>query len=151
MEVQLPVNSSRGGSHLVAVSLADGVLSVHCSCPAGTYRHWCKHKTAVLSGDHSILRDETEAEKLDQVATWVDSVGCLGAFRELHSAQKTIQDVEARIVQLKEDIIASGIVGLQPASQKSDKEERSEPRSEPVAGVDSSTGRRLCLPASSRC
>jgi uncharacterized Zn finger protein len=32
--------------------VVDGMLRIHCSCPAGIYGQLCKHRTALIEGDN---------------------------------------------------------------------------------------------------
>jgi hypothetical protein len=43
-------------------------VTITCDCKAGIFGRMCKHKLAVATGDPSLLIDNSEADKLEEVA-----------------------------------------------------------------------------------
>jgi len=51
----------------------DGILFIHCSCPAGTYGQLCKHKTAFIEGDYNMLYDNSQRQLLKDVLSTINT------------------------------------------------------------------------------
>lgn len=62
-------------------------LTALCTCPAGTYGNFCKHRIAILHGDtRSITSDN--AAKAATVMVWLKGTDVEAALAELQAAEK---------------------------------------------------------------
>ncbi len=67
MQTTFHAKSSSGEPHNVTFSIIEGRMTVRCSCKAGLMNQQCKHKRALVSGDHEMLFDQSQAELLLQI------------------------------------------------------------------------------------
>lgn len=62
-------------------------LTALCTCPAGQYGNFCKHRIAILEGDGKAIVGEN-ADQLTTVSDWLpgtDVAAALANFREIES------------------------------------------------------------------
>jgi len=79
----------------------DGMLSVHCSCPAGMYGQLCKHKTAFIEGDTTMLYDISQQGLLSDIFSKIkDSF----LFHEHSKFLKRKMEIEKTQRKLKEEL-----------------------------------------------
>jgi len=99
MYVRVEVVSSDGETRYVVVfKVKDGVLKGTCGCRAGIYRKVCRHKTALMAGDASILADPADAPRLAEIQEIVKAAGLTERFQELTEAQR-IADEATKIAR----------------------------------------------------
>lgn len=68
--------------------IKDGTsLTAICTCPAGTYGNFCKHRIAILDGNaKSVVSDN--ADKVPTVVAWLTGTDVEAALSELREAEK---------------------------------------------------------------
>lgn len=68
--------------------IKDGTsLTAICTCPAGTYGNFCKHRIAILDGNaKSVVSDN--ADKVPTVVAWLPGTDVDAALSELREAEK---------------------------------------------------------------
>lgn len=68
--------------------IRDGTsLTAICTCPAGTYGNFCKHRIAILDGNaKSVVSDN--ADKVPTVVHWLSGTDVEAALSELREAEK---------------------------------------------------------------
>ena len=74
-------------------------LTALCNCPAGTFGNLCKHRVAILDGDHSAATDDDGA-KTGRVVEWLTGTDVEGALVEMRA-------VEACADLSKPDLVAA--------------------------------------------
>ncbi len=81
--------------------VVDGMLRIHCSCPAGIYGQLCKHKTAFIEGDNKMLYDISQKEILTDI---ISIIQASPAFDELSKIFKRKMEIEKIQQQLKKEL-----------------------------------------------
>lgn len=62
-------------------------LTAICTCPAGTYGNFCKHRIAILDGNAKGVCSENAADAAT-VVTWLPGTDVEAALLELRQAEK---------------------------------------------------------------
>ena len=62
-------------------------LTAICTCPAGTYGNFCKHRIAILDGDSSSISSDN-ADQAATVCTWLPGTDVEAALAEMRQAEK---------------------------------------------------------------
>ncbi len=69
--------------------IKDGTsLTAVCTCPAGTYGNFCKHRISILDGNTEAI----SSDNVDQAATvvgWLPGTDVAAALSEMRNAEKT--------------------------------------------------------------
>ncbi len=81
--------------------IVDGMLRIHCSCPAGTYGQLCKHKTSLIQGDESMLYDISQKEILADIFSTIQASPI---FDELSKNFKRKMEIEKIQQKLKKEL-----------------------------------------------
>lgn len=79
---QFLVKSSSGDSYLVDFAVIGARVRVFCRCQAGKNKTLCKHVTALLARDHSILADATQSESLTAILESSEALETLAKLEE---------------------------------------------------------------------
>jgi len=74
-------------------------LTALCDCPAGTFGNLCKHRVAILDGDHSAVIDD-DGSKTGKVVEWLTG-------SDVEAALVEMREVEARADVPKPDLVAA--------------------------------------------
>lgn len=75
--------------------IKDGAsLTAICTCPAGTYGNYCKHRISILDGDAKSVASDN-ADKVPTVVAWLSGTDVEAALSELREAEK-ISDPEKK-------------------------------------------------------
>lgn len=61
-------------------------LTALCTCPAGSFGNFCKHRIAILDGDASAVLED-DASKVATVVAWMDGTDVGAALAELREAE----------------------------------------------------------------
>lgn len=86
-EITFSVKGSSAEPYEVTFIKDDDSLTALCTCPAGQYGNFCKHRISILDGDARAI----VSENADQVATisdWLkgtDVAAALANFREIEA------------------------------------------------------------------
>lgn len=91
-----------------------GRMSVRCSCPAGTFGQFCKHKLAFLKGRDSYLADEEDRENLDLVADWAQRSGYQDLMIKVGKAQHAVDEAQYELTQVHKELgqaMKKGLMG----------------------------------------
>jgi uncharacterized Zn finger protein len=62
-------------------------LTAICTCPAGTYGNFCKHRIAILAGDGAAITSDN-ADKVPTVVEWLPGTDVAEALDQLRAAEK---------------------------------------------------------------
>lgn len=65
----------------------DASLTAICTCPAGTYGNFCKHRIAILDGKTSAITSDN-ADQVPMVCEWLAGTDVAEALSELRAAEK---------------------------------------------------------------
>lgn len=75
-------------------------LNAFCSCPAGTYGTYCKHRLAIMSGDSSRVVSEN-AREVEVVQLWLKETPLAEALHELAEAERELKRARRRVTSAK--------------------------------------------------
>ncbi len=62
-------------------------LTALCTCPAGTYGNFCKHRIAILDGDAAAVVSDN-AGQVAQIGEWMSGTDVESALREMRDAER---------------------------------------------------------------
>ena len=116
MIVTLKAKSSSGETYNVDFLFVDGVLSVNCTCKAGTMRMACKHRLSLLGGDQSMLADPSQTKELATVVEWANQVGFPDLLQQLETAEAEVVHAQRQVKKLRKRIGDSMAHGLSRGS-----------------------------------
>jgi len=97
--VFLVKGSSPAGYEVTFIKDGDSLTAL-CTCPAGQYGNFCKHRIAILDGKF----DSISSENVDQaptVAKWLEGTDVESALSELRAMEKTAGHTKDDLVALK--------------------------------------------------
>jgi hypothetical protein len=78
--------------------LADGnSIRVFCHCKAGITGQMCKHKTALIRGDLTLLADSSESAGLREIQTWPQYHALIS---RLERYEKTLSELQRNSAEL---------------------------------------------------
>ena len=105
MEIKLNAKSSDGQtSYEVQFVRESGKLSVFCSCPAGEFGKYCKHKLSFLSGESTLLTDTSDVNSISAVQEWVRESGYPSLLAEIDLAETEVKKAQSRVQDLKKKV-----------------------------------------------
>jgi hypothetical protein len=94
MKLTILVLSSSGGNYPVEVSDESGVLRMFCHCQAGSVQMMCRHKIALIKGDHTILYDQEQEKFYNELLS-------SGAYSTL---KLRFKEYEKQITKVQQDL-----------------------------------------------
>ena len=90
--------SGSGENHYtVDFVIEKGKMKVRCTCPAGRFGQFCKHKAGFLRGSDYYLVDETQANELARLADKVQRSEYLDMIIKLSKAQAAFEAAEGAL------------------------------------------------------
>lgn len=103
MKIDLLVKSGSDPdiSYTVSFHFQEGKLSVYCTCIAGEYTKLCKHKTGLMSGDSSILYNETQKSEFETVQEWVQQTRYPELLSHIKNRENTIESAKRELKKSK--------------------------------------------------
>ena len=75
----------------------DNRLSVLCNCPAGEWGKLCKHKTALISNDDTMLFVTDELPLLEQAQELIQKTSLMDVFTNLDIRRKELESQQRKI------------------------------------------------------
>ena len=99
--VILVTSSSRDEPYEVNVSHSVNTLTIHCTCPAGEWGKYCKHKAAVVHGDESALFGDGQSLNLAKAGQWITASNLPSLFEEIVVAETELAAATARAKKAK--------------------------------------------------
>ncbi len=63
-------------------------LTALCTCPAGTYGNFCKHRISIIDGNSSKITSDN-ADQAPKIVEWLSGTDVDAALLELREAEKT--------------------------------------------------------------
>ena len=91
-------------SYSVNFIIVDGVLRIHCSCPAGTYGQLCKHKTSLIEGDNNLLYDISQQELLADVFSTIKASSFFHEYSRFLKRKMEIEKTQRKLKKEFKDI-----------------------------------------------
>lgn len=79
-------------------------MAIRCSCPAGRFGKFCKHKTEFLQGKDFHLAHEEDAENLAYVASWAQKSDYLDLIVKASKARRAMEEAEALVAKVNQEI-----------------------------------------------
>ena len=90
--------------YTVHFMLKDGMLRIHCSCPAGIHGQLCKHKISFIEGDRNMLYDSRQQELLDDVISVINASSLISDYYHLKDLEKIQRNLKKEIKAIKLDL-----------------------------------------------
>ncbi len=78
-------------------------LTALCTCPAGQFVSYCKHRIAILDGKSDSI-SSGNADQAPTVAEWLVGTDVEAALFELRAAEKTTECAKADLAALKKKL-----------------------------------------------
>jgi uncharacterized Zn finger protein len=97
-------SSSQPVPYEVSVLVETGMLSIHCTCPAGEWGKYCKHKVAILLSDIGALYGDGEAEHFDEARKLIAASTLPALVAEIADAEKKAATAVAFAKKMKEKL-----------------------------------------------
>ena len=76
-------------------------LTAICTCPAGTFGNFCKHRIAILDGDAKAVTSDNAAE-VATVVEWLPGTDVAAALAQLRAAER--EGVKSAIANAKKKL-----------------------------------------------
>lgn len=102
-ETQFLVQGSAPEPYTVTLYLLGSNLSASCTCPAGQYGTYCKHRIAVLSGDTSSIVSDNVAE-VAVVTRWLIGTPLADALADFLEAERLVAHAKTRMANAKKRV-----------------------------------------------
>lgn len=101
--VVFQVKGSAEEPYVVTFAHDAGDLKASCTCPAGVYGNYCKHRIAILSGDSSAIVSENR-EEIAMVQDWLESSPLAQAMQELEDAERHFLNAKNLLKHAKRNV-----------------------------------------------
>ena len=75
----------------------DGILSIFCSCPAGTYGQLCKHKTSFIEGVYNMLHDISQQQLLNDTVATINASLLKNEYSRFKNRKMEIEKIQRRL------------------------------------------------------
>ena len=105
-DVQFLVQGSAPEPYVVTMQLAEGRFAAFCTCPAGQFGTYCKHRFALLSGDTSGIVSENVAD-VDLVRGWFRGSPLEAALQDVLEAERQVSAAKRRLSAAKKRVAAA--------------------------------------------
>jgi uncharacterized Zn finger protein len=97
-------SSSNPDGYTVIVKCGSDHIACSCDCAAGKFAKMCKHKVAVMTGDISVLRDESQAKLLQGLAEELSTSPIGHGMRDLVEAETEVERAKRRVIELRREL-----------------------------------------------
>jgi uncharacterized Zn finger protein len=97
-------------TYSLVVTIADGLLFVTCSCPAGWNDSICKHRVSILKGDPGMLLDPADVmalTRLSELKSLVERTPISQILQDLATRDVELAQLKSRIATLKRALAAA--------------------------------------------
>lgn len=102
--VVLLKSSSQPDPYEITVVVEAGALSIHCTCPAGKWGKYCKHKAAMVLGDAKYLYSDGQAESFADARKLIVASTLPTLCAEIADAEKKAAAATAFAKKTKEKV-----------------------------------------------
>lgn len=75
-------------------------LTALCSCPAGQYGNFCKHRIAILDGDGAAIVSDN-LDRLPTVVDWLQGTDVAAALAEFRDIERAADQPKSALVAAK--------------------------------------------------
>jgi hypothetical protein len=75
-------------------------LTALCTCPAGQYGNFCKHRIAILDGDGGAIVSEN-ADRVSTVVNWLQGTDVAAALTEFRNVERSADTPKSALVMAK--------------------------------------------------
>lgn len=75
-------------------------LTALCTCPAGTYGNFCKHRIAILDGDAAAVVSEN-ADRVAIIKEWLIGTDVGSALQEMRDANWSAEEAKQALAAVK--------------------------------------------------
>lgn len=97
MKKEFEVMSSDGSKfYVVSFEFDSGKLRIYCNCEAGGRSKWCKHKTQLVLGNLSCLRNNAQSSDIQNALEWVENSKLAQLVGEIHLAEDEMKKAKVR-------------------------------------------------------
>lgn len=86
-EITFLVKGSSSDPYEVTFIKDGDSLTAICTCPAGTYGNFCKHRISILEGDSKAISSDN-ADRAPIVVNWLSGTDVESALMEMREAEK---------------------------------------------------------------
>lgn len=106
MDITLLAKSSSQPDSPYSVNfiIADGMLRIHCSCPAGSFGQLCKHKTSFIEGDDKMLYDISQKEIFEDIVSTIKASPIVDEFSKFFKRKIEIEKIQRKLKQELKDM-----------------------------------------------
>jgi uncharacterized Zn finger protein len=94
-------SGSRSAPYSVYFTLENDRMYISCSCPAGRFGKFCKHRIALIQGNSDILYDDSQDEDLYQICDWIQKSEFLDLIFERSKFKTELREAQARLDEVK--------------------------------------------------
>lgn len=90
----------------VSFRLADNRMQVSCTCPAGRFGQFCKHKWSLLKGSDYYLYDPDDNDRANhrKISEWAQHTDNLEYIFALSKLEREREEVENKIAVLHSEL-----------------------------------------------
>jgi uncharacterized Zn finger protein len=99
-ELVFLVTGSSSDAYEVTFIKDGSSLTALCTCPAGQYGNFCKHRIAILDGKYDAISSEN-ADLASKVTEWLVETDVETALAELREAEKNKECAKEDLATLK--------------------------------------------------
>jgi len=75
-------------------------LTALCTCPAGQYGNYCKHRIAILDGDGKAIVGEN-ANQVATISDWLQGTDVAAALADFRRIEKTVEASKSAVAAVK--------------------------------------------------
>jgi len=101
MKYEFNAKSSGDEPYQVTFIFDNGTLAITCSCKAGIFGKLCKHKTALVTGDSSMLADPEQSESLKELLNQIPATAYPELIDQMHSAELKADEAKRALQKAK--------------------------------------------------
>ncbi len=84
--------------------IKDGLLRIYCSCPAGTYRQLCKHKTSFIEGNYNMLYDISQQQLMNDIVATLKASPLKNEYSSFINRKTEIEKIQRKLKKELKDI-----------------------------------------------
>ncbi len=99
-ELSFQVKGSSAQPYEVTFIKDGDSLTALCSCPAGQYGNFCKHRMSILDGDSRAVVSDN-ADSVATVVDWLDGTDVAAALVEFRELEKSTGVPKSKLVAAK--------------------------------------------------
>ncbi len=102
-ELTFLVKGSSAEPYEVTFIKDSGSLTALCTCPAGQFGNFCKHRIAILDGNAAAI-SSGNADQVQMVVEWLAGTDVEAALFEMREAEKIADKAKKNLVALKKKL-----------------------------------------------